>query len=144
MTDQIDRSLCTPDIGDVAVCHHDPGCLYGDKEGNLARGGREQLRAFLISEPERADSEGRGCGCRNCTGVERPMSDADADADAVLNHVSPRVATLFCLGKVDFRGCEECEQCGHLSPLFTDSPTSQRGALAQRRCPYHGSPLRSV
>lgn len=135
-------SPCTPDLGDVAVCHHDPRCLYGDSAGNLARGGREELRAFLTAEPEQADSEGHGCGCRRCTGVERPLSDADAEA--VLAHLSPRVATLYALGKVDFRGCGDCDECGHMSPLFADSAGSQRGALAQRRCPYHGSPLRSV
>ncbi|WP_409437220.1 hypothetical protein [Mycobacterium sp. SMC-14] len=142
MTDDNGLMPCTPDLGDVAACHHDPGCLFADDAGNLARGGREELRTFLMAEPERADSEGHGCGCRRCTGVERPMSDTDAEE--VLAHVSPRVATLYALGKVDFRGCAECPDCGQMRPMFTDSPTSQHRALAQRRCPYHGTPLRSV
>lgn len=133
---------CSPDLTDVAVCHHDPRCLYGDKAGNLARGGREELRAFLMAEPEKADSHGRGCGCHRCLGIERPMSDAAVEA--VLAHLSPRVATLYALGKVDVRGCEECGRCGHLSPLFADSAGSVPGVLAQRRCPYHGYPLRAV
>lgn len=137
-----DRPPCTPDLADVAVCHHDPGCLYGDKAGILARGGRKELREFLMAEPEPPGSDGRGCGCRKCTGVERPMSGDDAEA--VLAHLSPRVATLYALGKANFGGCEECEHCGHLRPLFTDSAGSVHGVLAQRRCPYHGYPLRSV
>lgn len=140
--DHGDRSPCRYDPADVAVCHHGPRCLYGDRAGNLARGGREEMRAFLMAEPEPADSEGRRCGCRRCRGVDRPMSDADAEA--VLAHVPPRVATLYALGKVDFRGCGECQQCGHIYPLFTDSAGSHQGVLTQRRCPYHGHPLRSI
>ncbi|MCV7101151.1 hypothetical protein [Mycobacterium palustre] len=127
-----DKLPCSADPDDVAVCHHAAICTYADSEGRLARGGRDALRAFLIAEPEPADSDGHGCGCRRCTGVERPMSDDEADA--VLAHLPPRVATLYELGKVDFRGCAECEQCGRMAPLFTDSMTSQPGVLAQRRC----------
>lgn len=133
---------CSADANDVADCHHDPRCLFRDSGGRLARGGRESLRKFLLAEPEPPGSDGRGCGCASCKGVERPMTAAGAEA--VLAHVSPRVATLYGLGKVEFRGCGECEQCGELSPMFTDSPGSQFGALAQRRCPYHGTPLRAV
>lgn len=140
--DQGDQPPCKADPDDVAACHHDPRCTYGDKAGILARGGRKSLRAFLMAAPEPPGNDGHGCGCRSCTGVERPMSDTDADA--VLSHIPPRVATLYELGKVDFRGCSECPECGHLAPLFTDSPTSQHRALSQRRCPYHGTPLRSV
>lgn len=131
---------CLADLDDVAACAIE-GCTYSDPEGVLARGGREELRAFLMAEPKWADSDGYGCGCRKCTGFDRPLSPEDVET--VLAHLSPRVATLYALGKVDVRG-DECDKCGKLVAAFTDSVSSTHGALARRRCPYHDHLLRSI
>lgn len=131
---------CSADPNDVAACAID-GCTYADPEGYLARGGRDDLRAFLLDAPRRPGSDRHGCGCRKCTGFDRPMSPEDVER--VLAHVSPRVATLYTLGKVDVRG-GDCDVCGYVVPVFTDSASSTRGALVRRVCPYHDRPLRLV
>ena len=87
------------------------------------------MRVFLMAEPERAGSDGYGCGCRKCTGLNRPLSPKDVET--VLTHLSPRVATLYALGKVDVRG-EKCDKCGKVVAAFTDSVSSTHGALARR------------
>lgn len=124
---------CQADPSDVAACAID-GCTYSDPEGFLARGGIKRLREFLTANPEPPGSDGYGCGCRKCTGFERPLS-AD-DVEKVLAHVSPRLATLYAIGKVDLHSTE-CEGCWEIAPHFSDSAGSAAGALARRRCPYH-------
>jgi hypothetical protein len=131
---------CRADPNDVAACAID-GCIYADPEGVLARSGREEMRVFLMAEPERAGSDGYGCGCRKCTGLNRPLSPKDVET--VLAHLSPRVATLYALGKVDVRG-EKCDKCGKVVAAFTDSVSSTHDALARRRCPYHDHLSRSI
>ena len=74
------------------MSHDDPGCLYADSAGNLARSGREDLRAFLIAEPEPPDSEGHGrVVCVESITAPGLMltslarRDADAPEDVVLS-----------------------------------------------------------
>ena len=130
-------NVCLADPNDIAACAID-GCTYADPEGILARGGLDQLRVFLLAEPERG---GYSCGCRRCTGIDRPLSSEAAEI--VLAHVPPRVATLYALGKVDVRG-DECDTCGQVVAAFTDAASSTHGAMARRRCPYHDHLLRLV
>lgn len=131
---------CRADPNDSAACAID-GCIYADPTGNLARDGLNQLRTFLLATSVRSDIEGCGCGCHRCTGLDRPLS-AEC-VETVLTHVSPRVATLYALGKVDVRG-GECGTCGRVVAAFVDSASSTPGAFARRRCPYHDHLLRSV
>lgn len=119
---------CTPDPHDVAACAANM-CSYFDPSGRKALGGRKQLRADLTQPPDSG-----GCRCEKC----RPHPFTDAEADEVLSHVTDRLAVLYCLGKIDLSGCDECEKCGGLRPHFRDSPSSTLGTLASGRCPHHG------
>ncbi|QEN13749.1 hypothetical protein ACRDU6_14710 [Mycolicibacterium sp. ELW1] len=131
---------CQADPNDVAACAIE-GCTYSDSEGILARGGMTQLRDFLSADPEPAGSDGFGCSCRKCTGFARPLSPEDIER--VLAHVSPRMATLYAMAKLNLHGIE-CDDCGAPAPLFTDGPGSTDGVFGRRRCPYHDHLLKAV